>query len=88
MESYEVKEISIQARSPGINPIEIFFIHIKQVTVGCDRRNITHKTFEQFFEPIKTTITSYPVRENDIIIESMQKRMKMIAKNKGERLKY
>ena len=35
-----------------------------------------------------TSITSYPVRETDKIIESMHKRKKMIVKNKGERLKY
>ena len=51
-------------------------------------KNITYERLEQFSERIMTSITSYPVREINKIIESMHKRKKMIVKNKGERLKY
>ena len=89
MESYGVKQISIPARSPDINPIENFFNLISsKLQSDAIGKNITHEIFEQFSERIMTTITSYSVREIDKIIESMHKRMKMIVKNKGERLKY
>ena len=51
-------------------------------------KNITYERLEQFSERIMTSITSYPVREIDKIIESMHKTKKMIVKNKGQRLKY
>ena len=51
-------------------------------------KNITYERLEQFSERIMTSMTSYPVREINKIIESMHKRKKMIVKNKGERLKY
>ena len=89
MESYRVKQISISARSPDINPIESFsnFISSK-LQQDAIEKNITYETFQQFSEPILTSITSYPLREIDKTIESMHKRKKMIVKNKGERLKY
>ena len=89
MESYRVKQISIPARSPDINTTEFFFNFMSsKLQQDAIEKNITYETFEQFSEPILTSITSYPLREIDKIIESMRKRKKMIVKNKGERLKY
>ena len=51
-------------------------------------KNITYERLAQFSERIMTSITSYPLREINKIIESMHKRKKMIVKNKRERLKY
>ena len=69
-------------------PQKIFNIISSKLQSDAIEKNITHETFAQFSERIITTITSYSVREIDKIIESMHKGMKMIVKNKGERLKY
>ena len=89
MGSYGVKHISIPTRSPDINPIEnLFNLISSKLQLDAIEKNITRETFEQLPERIMTTITSYSVRENDKIIESMHKRLKMIVKNEGERLSY
>ena len=76
MKSYGVKQISIPARSPDINPKENFFNLISsKLQSDAIEKNITHETFS---ERIITTITSYSVREIDKIIESMHKRMKWL----------
>ena len=72
MESYGVKQISISAKSPHINPIEniLDFISSK-LQLDATEENITLETFEQFSERIMTNITSYSVREIDQIVATM-----------------
>ena len=72
MESYGVKQISISARSPHVDPIETFlnFISSKLQLYGTEE-NITLETFEQFSERITANITSYSIREIDQIVASM-----------------
>ena len=77
MGSYEVKQISITAKSPDINPIESFFNFMsRKLQQDALEKNITYEIFEQFSERIMTSITSYPVREIDKIIEICTKERK------------
>ena len=82
-------QISIPPRSPDINPIENFFNLIEQKVhsdaVAC---NITKETFEEFSSRVQQTILNYPIERVNKIIESMNKRMRLIIRNRGHRLKY
>ena len=51
-------------------------------------KKITDESFEQFSERVKSTICNYPSKEIDKIIESMDKRVAMIIKAKGQRIRY
>ena len=72
MESYGVKQISISARSPDINPIENSFYLISSILKSdAKEENIMLEAFEQLSEQIMTSITSYSIREIDKIVGSM-----------------
>ena len=80
---------SILLRSPDINPIENFFNMVKkQLNRDALEQNITQESYRQFSDRVKETILNFPVAAIDNIIESMNKRMNMIIKNKGQRLRY
>lgn len=80
---------SIPPRSPDINCIENFFhlvgMKLKQDTID---KNITQETYEQFTKRVKTIIKSYPIEKIDKLIDTMDKRIEMIIKAKGRRIKY
>ena len=80
---------SIPARSPDLNPIENFFnISQKQLRNEAISRNITKETFEQFSDRVKNCVLNFPAAEIDKIIESMNKRVNLVIKVKGQRIKY
>lgn len=82
-------QISIPPRSPDINPIENFFNLIEQkLSADAISQKITSETFEEFSERVRKTILNYPVAHVNKIIESMNKRMKLIKQKGGKRLKY
>ncbi len=81
--------LPIPPRSPDINPIENFFGIVKQALHrDALERQIKVETIEQFESRIKQIMNEVPTATIDKIIESMNKRMKMIIKCKGERIKY
>ena len=83
------KQISIPARSPDLNPIENFFNLIEQkMREDAVAQNICHETYEQFSNRVQRTIMEYPSEKINKIIESMDRRITLLLKNKGERLKY
>lgn len=83
------QQISIPPRSPDLNPIENFFNLIEQkLREDAIAENICHETFEQFSNRVRTTIMEYPSVKIDKIVESMDRRITLLLKNKGERLKY
>ena len=51
-------------------------------------QSITKESFEQFCVRVRNTILSFPKESIDVTIESMEKRMKLIVKTKGNRTKY
>ena len=80
---------SIPPRSTDINPIEnVFHLVKKQLNRDALEQNITQESDRQFSDRVKETILSFPVATIDNIIESMDKRMNMIIKKKGQRFRY
>ena len=80
---------SIPPRSPDNKPIENFFHLVKkQLNRDALEENITQESYQQFSDRVKETILNFPVATIDNIIESMDKRMNMIIKKKGQRLRY
>ena len=81
--------VSLPPRSGDIHFVENIF-HIVKTSLREDalNRNITHETFEQFSERVATTIKSLDRRLIDKTIESINKQIDLIIKNKGQRTKY
>lgn len=79
----------IPPRSPDINPIENLF-HLVDVQLQKDALllNITKESEEQFSSRVRKTLLDFPADKIDRIIDSMAKRMVMLLKNNGQRLKY
>ena len=79
---------SIPPHSPDLNPIENLFAAVnRQLQVGAVEQNITRETFEEFTSRVQCTIEQYSVQAIDKLITSMNKRISLIIKNKGKRLK-
>ena len=81
----------IHARSPYLNPIENI-INIMSAKLERDalRKQIIHGTFKQFSRRAekKKTLGYINPKIIDHTIESMNKRIELIVKRKGRRLKY
>ena len=79
----------IPSRSPDLNPIENFFhLCVKKLKKDANEKNITSETFKQFCRRVKQTLFNFPVEKIDDIISSMDKRVGLIIKSKGQRIKY
>jgi quinol monooxygenase YgiN len=80
---------SIPPRSPDLNPIEnLFHLISKKLEHDALDRQIQSENFEQFSKRVRDTMMDYPITTIDNIIKSMGKRITMIIKKRGERLKY
>ena len=82
------KVFSIPLRSPDLNPIENFF-HSVSVKINEESLNkiITHETFQELSERVKSIIVNYPTLKINKIIDSIDKRINMIIQHKGQRIK-
>ena len=80
---------SIPPRSPDLNPIENFF-HLVSNALSAEviNRRIEKETFEEYSLRVKNCIMNFPVSEVDKIIETMEKRVKLVIQAKGQRTKY
>lgn len=79
----------IPPRSPDLNPIENVFNCLKaQMRMDALENRITKENFEHFSERCRKTILNYPVDKINKTIESMPKRIQLVIKKKGQRLKY
>jgi len=79
----------IPARSADLNPIENFFHLVsKKLQKDALEKNITHETFEKFSTRVECTMLKYPRKDIDNIIGSMDKRIGLVIKAKGQRIKY
>ena len=79
----------IPPRSPDINPIENVFNQVKRkMEEDAIVQFLTHETYEDFCSRAKNTLLNYCVETINRTIESMDKRMGMIIKNRGQRIKY
>ena len=79
----------IPARSPDLNPIENFF-HVagKELRRRALQLRITKESFEEFSLRCVSTMQSFSVQQINNIIDSMDKRIGLVIKSKGQRIKY
>ena len=83
------KVFAIPARSLDVNPIENIFNRIrKKLAEDAITHQIKRENFEEFSTRVKRTFEEFPVEEMEKTIDSMQKRMRLITKNCGKRIKY
>lgn len=83
------KMFRIPPRSPDLNPAENFFNLIKrELKKQAIQQQITKETMEEFKTRVKNLMENYPCDKIDKIIDTMDKRIDLILKNKGRRIKY
>ena len=89
MDRLECKMFAIPLRSPDINLIENI-LHLVRKQLGQDalRKKIEKDSFEGFSCGIKTTLKNFPVHTINKTILSVNKRMQLIVKKKGNWTKY
>ena len=89
MEEIGTQLFAIPSRSPDINPIENLF-HLVQKRLDAQdlSESITQENFIQFSARLKNTLQNFPLHTINKIVESMNTRMSMIIKYKGQRIKY
>ena len=89
MDKVGARLFKIPPRSLDINPIENVFNNIKrELKDYALEHNLTFENYEDFCERVKRTVLNYSPEVIDKTIESMDKRMDLIIKNKGQRLKH
>ena len=89
LEKMGIIQFAIPPRSPDLNPIENLFNNVrKQLGEDAIVLNIRHKTYEEFCTRVEQTLWNYNRGVIDRTIESMQRRMDLIIKGNGKRLKY
>ena len=89
IDSVSGRVLKIPPRSPDLNPIENFF-HLICVELAKEAiaKKIDKESFEEFSIRCVQMMESYPVSKIDAIIDSMPKRIDMVIKSKGQRIKY
>lgn len=89
MDSIGAKKFSIPPRSPDLNPIENIFHQVKgKLYDDALERNIQKERFKNFSERVKQTIEGLSVQSIDKTISSMDKRIGLVIKARGQRIKY
>ena len=80
---------SIPPRSPDLNPIEnLFNLVRKALADDAVTKKLEAESWEQFIKRIEETLMGFDQGVIDKTIETMEKRLDLIIKNKGERTKY
>lgn len=83
------RKFSIPPRSPDLNPIEnIFHLAKRKLRKNAVAGNITHETYKDFVARVKCTLQTMDKGVIDRTISSMSKRIDMVIKAKGQRIKY
>ena len=89
MSAVGARKFTIPARSPDLNPIENVFHNVKrQLQDDALSKQITKETYSQFCTRVKATLLNYSPDIIDRTIESMDKRIDMVIKSKGQHIKY
>ena len=79
------RKFSIPPRSPDMNPIEnIFHLVKRKLNSDAIENNITQEGFKEFSDRVKKTMTNFPPNTIDNTIDSMDKRISLIIKSKGQ----
>ena len=81
--------LKIPPRSPDLNPIENLFNSTSQrLKRDAISQNIAKESFHEFQQRVVNTMKSIPVEYINKLISSMNKRIELVIKNKGLRIKY
>ena len=89
LEKMGIIQFAIPPRSPDLNPIENLFNNVrKQLGEDAIALNIRKETYQQFCTRVEQTLRNYDAGVIDKTIESMEKRIDLIIKGNGKRLKY
>ena len=84
-----IKLFKIPARSPDINCIEnVFHKMRKAIQRDAINRNIQKESFRQFQARCARIIRNFSSSYIDKVIESMPKRIDLVIKRKGQRIRY
>lgn len=78
---------AIPPRSPDLNPIENVF-HLVNKKLRQSAKTIARESREEFVERIRRALHSIPMQTIDKTISSMDKRIHLVIKARGERIKY
>ena len=82
-------KFSIPPRSPDFNPIGNISNYVEsELRTEAFEKNINYETFEQFSVRVKHALENASTKYIDKTIKSMPKRMLMVIKSKGQRIKY
>ena len=83
------RKFAIPPRSPDMNPIEnVFHLTKRRLRKEAVLEGITHEQYNKSVCRVKRTLKSTSIDLIDNIIGSMNKRMDMVIKAKGQRIKY
>ena len=83
------RTFSIPPRSPDLNPIEnLFHLVRKELQKDARSNQITKESKVEFAARVSEKLASFSVDKIDKIIETMPKRIDLIIKGRGKRLKY
>ena len=84
-----IRLFSIPPRSPDLNPIENLFNQVRR-TIKKDSFNqqLLRESKFEFTERVRNLLLNYDTERIDNLILSMPKRVNMVLKGKGQRIKY
>lgn len=89
LEESGVLRFKIPARSPDINCIEnVFHAMRKAIQRDAVTRNIQKESFRQFQARCQRIIRDFDASYINKVIESMPKRINLVIKRKGQRIRY
>ena len=88
-DSVNARVMKIPPKSPDLNPIENFFHLVKRdLKKQALRQKIVKESMAQYNKRIEHTLRSFPKHTINNIISSMDKRVHMVLKAQGRRIKY
>ena len=88
-EDIGARKFTIPPRSPDLNPIENIFNVVKRgLSEDAVKNNITKENFDEFSIRVKASIENTSCQLINKTIDTMNKRVDMIIKAKGQRIKY
>ena len=89
MDTVGLIKFSTPPRSPDFNPMEnVFYFVESKLGTQAFAKYINYETSEQFSARVRHTLLNTPSKYIDKTIESMSKRMLMVIKSNGKRIKY